>query len=164
MSDHEPLPCPFCGAKADTDVVGPNERIYFCSGACGARHVDEMDLAEWNARPTETSLRARIAELEAAARDDADYVVTLKTERETLRAACNDHQIREVQANSRADYLQKQLDAAKARIAILEEALDAEARISKRLEEALRWYADDSEFPDGGVRARAALNPPKEEP
>jgi hypothetical protein len=35
------------------------------------------------------------------------------------------------------------------------------ARIAT-LEETLRFYADDSEFPDGGVRARAALNPPKE--
>jgi len=39
-------------------------------------------------------------------------------------------------------------------------AVDASRARIALLEETLRFYADDSEFPDGGVRARAALNPP----
>jgi hypothetical protein len=56
-------PCPFCGRKAyhEDDVV-------CCSGGedCVTGSIGKKSVKEWNHRPIEDALKARIAELESA--------------------------------------------------------------------------------------------------
>ena len=69
-------PCPFCGEPADDRY----NRLAKCSNkSCLMNHwVDDEDFFiddDWNTRPIEDALRARIAELEAE-RDQAKAIVS----------------------------------------------------------------------------------------
>ena len=56
-------PCPFCGAMP----MGEDDR-YMCSTLGCVMQEDTISAKEWNTRPIEDALQARIAELEAAQR------------------------------------------------------------------------------------------------
>lgn len=64
----KPIPCPFCGSSNATldyyEISGPQElgTIVVCND-CGA---SAKSIVDWNTRPIEDALNARIAELEAA--------------------------------------------------------------------------------------------------
>lgn len=60
-------PCPFCGKKIK-EVPGFNGVCGCESDNCQGSLVEYMTLDEWNTRPVEDALRARIAELEQAQR------------------------------------------------------------------------------------------------
>ena len=53
-------PCPFCGAMP----MGEDDR-YMCSTLGCVMQEDTISAKDWNTRPIEDALRARIAELEA---------------------------------------------------------------------------------------------------
>ena len=56
-------PCPFCGAMP----MGEDDR-YMCSTLGCVMQEDTISAKDWNTRPIEDALRARIAELEAERR------------------------------------------------------------------------------------------------
>ena len=72
-------PCPFCGKEPQINIY-PNygnppydEKLYFCANPKCQNYLGKgMTLEQWNTRPIEDALRARIAELEAAGAKLAD--------------------------------------------------------------------------------------------
>ena len=67
----EMKPCPFCGGEADyTQILGNYGRVYCftCDGGIREGRSKDGVIHNWNNRPIEDELRARIAELEAAQR------------------------------------------------------------------------------------------------
>jgi hypothetical protein len=64
-------PCPFCGTLPQANAWifrGISETRYFCPNQECPLSVRTVTLEEWNTRPIEDALNARIAELEAARR------------------------------------------------------------------------------------------------
>jgi len=64
-------PCPFCGGEAQVNtwtLHGITESRCFCSNSDCPNSVRTVALEQWNTRPIEDSLNARIAELESAQR------------------------------------------------------------------------------------------------
>ena len=64
-------PCPFCGCEAQVNawtMHGITESRCFCSNSDCPNSVRTVALEQWNTRPIEDALIARIAELEAAQR------------------------------------------------------------------------------------------------
>ena len=63
--------CPFCGGEADyTQILGNYGRVYCftCDGGIREGRSKDGVIHNWNSRPIEDALNARIAELEAAQR------------------------------------------------------------------------------------------------
>lgn len=61
-------PCPFCGGEAQVNtwtMRGITESRCFCSNSDCPNSVRTVALEQWNTRPIEDALHARIAELEA---------------------------------------------------------------------------------------------------
>ena len=61
-------PCPFCGGEAQVNtwtMHGITESRCFCSNSDCPNSVRTVALEQWNTRPIEDVLQARIAELEA---------------------------------------------------------------------------------------------------
>ena len=61
-------PCPFCGSNAQVNTCtthGITESRCFCSNSDCPYSVRTVALEQWNTRPIEDALHARIAELEA---------------------------------------------------------------------------------------------------
>ena len=58
---NELKPCPFCGNQAERTLLGK----YTCSVKKCPGYFVECSLKDWNTRPIEDALNARIAELEA---------------------------------------------------------------------------------------------------
>ena len=61
-------PCPFCGNEAQVNtwtMHGITESRCFCSNSDCPNSVRTVALEQWNTRPIEDALHARIAELEA---------------------------------------------------------------------------------------------------
>ena len=61
-------PCPFCGGEAQVNtwtMHGITESRCFCSNSDCPNSVRTVAFEQWNTRPIEDELRARIAELEA---------------------------------------------------------------------------------------------------
>ena len=60
--------CPFCGGEADyTQILGNYGRVYCftCDGGIREGRSKDGVIHNWNSRPIEDALNARIAELEA---------------------------------------------------------------------------------------------------
>jgi len=60
-------PCPFCGGEAQVNtwtLLGITESRCFCSNSGCPNSVRTVALEQWNTRPIEDGLHARIAELE----------------------------------------------------------------------------------------------------
>ena len=60
-------PCPFCGGEAQVNtwtMHGITESRCFCSNSDCPNSVRTVSLEQWNTRPIEDALNARIAELE----------------------------------------------------------------------------------------------------
>ena len=55
-------PCPFCGSLA----VGTEQEVCCSDTQCPTSYHEVLTLAEWNHRPIEDALQARIDELEQA--------------------------------------------------------------------------------------------------
>ena len=63
--------CPFCGGEAQVNtwtMHGITESRCFCSNSDCPNSVRTVALEQWNTRPIEDALHARITELEAAQR------------------------------------------------------------------------------------------------
>ena len=63
-------PCPFCGGEAQVNtwtMHGITESRCFCSNSDCPNSVRTVAFEQWNTRPIEDALTARIAELEAGA-------------------------------------------------------------------------------------------------
>ena len=74
METVELKPCPFCGGDIVRTIIddiaymtNPHTAVCKECGACGPNtHSSESAIVDWNTRPEEDRLRARIAELEGA--------------------------------------------------------------------------------------------------
>ena len=86
-------PCPFCGSsKIKSHDYGNVELLYRCED-CGGEHFH----SNWNTRPIEDALQARIAELEWNNSELTDENAEL-----TLRVTEMDQRIKELYADNEA--------------------------------------------------------------
>ena len=85
--------CPFCGGKAvNNKLEGFGNLDYISCSKCGAgsSQYGEKSISEWNNRPREQELEARVKELHIQSTMRGGKIVELKQENTALRAELED--------------------------------------------------------------------------
>ena len=61
-------PCPFCGKIPNAEYIEDVMYVICSNNSCGMSCIASVTLKEWNNRPIEDALQARIADLESLLR------------------------------------------------------------------------------------------------